>query len=96
MNNPVHRQRLNDAFCSTNPSDELFHLAISLRDEGVQQITLYSLFSSLQVATPGDDPRYDAIVDTMDLIYGGPWAKGNALFPTELTDDQIREHRNEA
>lgn len=69
--NHEHIHRFEEAFRSPNPAEELYRLAVSLRDEGTPQIVLYELFSHFQVATSGDDPRYDAIVDTMDLIYGG-------------------------
>jgi hypothetical protein len=79
-----HIQRFEVGFCSENPAKELHRLAVSLRDEGVTQAEVYGLFQHFQTATPGDDPRYDAIVDTMDLIHGGPWAKGGDIFPTPL------------
>lgn len=93
MNRPEHVQRFQEALRSKEPSEELYRLAVSLRDEGITQIELYELFSQFQMATSSDDPRYDAIVDTMDLIYGGPWAKGGALFPTELSEEKLNEHR---
>ena len=96
MNRPEHSQRFEKALSSENPAQELPRLAITLRDEGVPQIELYGLFEHFQIASSGDDPRYDAIVDTMELICGGPWAKGHGLFPTELTEAQINEHRKRA
>lgn len=36
-----------------------------------------------------DDGRIDALCDTMDYISGGPWAKGNDLFPTELREEDM-------
>ena len=69
---------------AANPAGALYDLAVTLREEGTSQLDLYALYQKFQVQTSGDDPRYDAIVDTMDLIHGGPWAKGHALFPTEL------------
>jgi hypothetical protein len=96
MNRPEHIQRFEESFRSKNPAEELYRLAVSLRDEGISQIELYGLFEHFQIAISGDDPRYDAIVDTMDLIYGGPWAKGHGLFTTELSEDQINEYRKKA
>ena len=84
MQRPEHIQRFEEAFQSKNPAAELYRLTVSLRDEGVPQTELYELFQRFQTATSGDDPRYDAIVDTMDLIHGGPWAKGGELFPKAL------------
>jgi len=96
VNRPEHIRRFEQALSSENPSQELSRLAITLRDEGVSQVELYDLFEHSQIATPGDDPRYDTIVDTMELICGGPWAKGHGLFQTELTEAQINEHRKKA
>jgi hypothetical protein len=71
------------------PYGSLNSLAKSLKAEGVDQVTIYRLFAEYQVKTDGNDPRYDAIVDNMDLIWGGPWAKGGALFDKELTDADV-------
>src|SRR5271170_6041420 len=84
MSAPEHIQRFEEAMRSAAPAVVLFQLAASLRDEGVSQADLFVLFQKYQTETSGDDPRYDAIVDTMDLIWSGPWARGNALFPSEL------------
>ena len=54
-------------------------LARELRDDGVSQRDLYRLFSDQLILADGDDPRYDAIADTLDLIQSGPWSKGNAF-----------------
>jgi hypothetical protein len=89
-----HVRRFEEALSSNNSYAELHRLAVSLRDEGVNQIEVYRLFSRFQVATSGDNPNYDAIVDTMDLICGGPWAKGGDIFPRPLTDDEIDKSRN--
>jgi hypothetical protein len=86
-----HIERFEEAFSSDNPYAELHRLAVSLRDEGVTQIEVYRLFSHFQTAASGDDPKYEAIVDTMDLICGGPWAKGGDIFPRALTDEEISE-----
>lgn len=96
MSLPEHVERFEIALSSENPGEELLKLATSLRDEGVSQVEIYSLFEQFQVVTKGEDPRYDAIVDTMDLIYGGPWAKGHGLFAAQLTLEQINEHRKKA
>jgi len=88
-----HIQRFEQAFRSTNPAADLYRLAVSLRDEGVTQIDVYRLFKHFQIATSGANPKYDAIVDTMDLIAGGPWAKGADLFSRPLTNEEIDESR---
>lgn len=93
MQRSEHIQRFEQAFRSTNPADELYRFAVSLRDEGVAQVEVYQLFERFQTSTSGDDPKYDAVVDTMDLIYGGPWAKGGDLFPRPLTGEEIDEGR---
>lgn len=66
-----------------------YELAQVLRDEGMGQAAMYRLFAEQQGSLSGDDSRYDAIVDTMDLIWGGPWAKGHGLFEKELTEDRL-------
>ena len=71
---PSHQQRLEQALGETDPVESLGRFAGALRDEGVAQIDVYALFSSYQARISADDPRYDAVVDTMDEIHGGPWA----------------------
>jgi hypothetical protein len=83
--------RLIEALSSDDPSSAVFHLAHNLRDEGMGQVAMYRLFAEQQLRLSGNDPRYDAVVDTMDLIWGGPWARGGALFDEELTSERIRE-----
>jgi len=91
MISPEHIQRFERALNSERPLCNLHGLAVALRDEGVSQVDLYMLFSHFQTMAAADDPRYDAIVDNMDLIWGGPLAKGHALYPTILTDEDIRQ-----
>lgn len=90
---PEHIQRFEAAFCSKTPAEELHRFAVSLRDEGVAQIEVYMLFEHFQISTSADDPKYDAIADTMELIFGGPWAKGRDIFPKALTEEEIKESR---
>jgi hypothetical protein len=73
--------------------DALFNLACRLRDSGSAQVELYLLFSHFQQRLSPEDLRYDAVADTMDLIWGGPRAKGYELFPKELTEAAIPKHR---
>lgn len=83
------RARFEKGLADAQPHGSLHALAKSLKAEGVDQVTIYRLFAEYQVKTDGNDPRYDAIVDNMDLIWGGPWAKGGALFDKELTDADV-------
>ena len=80
MSATKHTQAFDEALGSPNPTEELYRLAVSLRDQGLSQFDLYLLFEQNQIATPGEDPKYDAIVENMELIWGGPWASGHGLF----------------
>jgi hypothetical protein len=91
-----HQRRFEQALASQKPFENLRQLAIALRDEGASQIEVYFLYAHYQEKTSGDDPLYDAIVDTMDEIHGGPWAKGGGFFSTTLTDEIIRAERKNA
>ncbi len=85
------RERLIAAMDSSDPMTAVLELAHTLRAEGMGQIAMFRLFSEQQQRLSGDDPRYDSIVDTMDLIWGGPWAKGRALFNEELSDERLKK-----
>ncbi len=85
------RQRFELALTSPDPAAALNELAKALKAEGMGQAAMYRLFAEFQQTTDDDDPRYDAIVDNMDLIWGGGWAKGRALYDTELTGADIAE-----
>ena len=76
------------------PREALLTLARQLRDGGSSQLELYFLFSYFQQRLSPEDPRYDAVVDTMDLIWGGGWAKGRALYDTELTSADVARPGN--
>lgn len=65
-------------------------LARSLKDEGLGQVALYVLFQTQLQQTDDEGMRYDALTDTMDLIWGGGWAKGQALFNEELSQERLR------
>jgi hypothetical protein len=86
-----NRQRFALALSSPDYASALHELAKALKAEGMGQVTMYRLFAEFQQTIAGDDPRSDAILDNMDLIWGGGWAKGRALFETELTDADIAE-----
>jgi hypothetical protein len=74
---------------SPDPATPFHELAIALKAEGMGQVAMYHLFAEFQPKIGGDDPRSDAILDNMDLIWGGGWAKGRALFDTELTSADV-------
>jgi hypothetical protein len=61
-----------------------------LKAEGIGQVEIFRLFSKCQQALDAGDPRYDAVVDTMDLIWGGAWAKGHPLFDQELSEERLK------
>lgn len=83
------RTRFEQALADTQPQGALHSFAMSLKAEGVDQVTIYRLFAEYQAKTDGNDPLYDTIVDNMDLIWGGPWAKGGALFDKDLTSEDV-------
>jgi hypothetical protein len=84
------RRRFEQALISQDLRVALRDLAITLKKEGFGQAEIYRLFANYQNEVGGDDPRYDAIVDTMDDIAGGGWAKGVGLFEKELTDNDLK------
>jgi hypothetical protein len=86
---PSLHQRFELALGEPQPFQGLYQLAVALRDEGLAQIDVYTLFATCQARISGDDPLYDAVVDTMDEIHGGPWAKRGGLFPAVLTEEMI-------
>jgi hypothetical protein len=52
-------------------------------------------FLTIQAEADGDEDRLDAIMDTMDCICGGPWAKGRDIFSGELDNKTIDNARKE-
>jgi hypothetical protein len=82
-------KRLEGTLEAGSPATAVPELARALRTEGMKQAPMYRPFSTELQRPSGDDPRYDAVADTMDLIWGGPWAKGAALFDEELTDERL-------
>jgi hypothetical protein len=83
------RRRLADALESPDPNRAVLDLARTLRAEGMGQVAMFRLFSEQQQRISSDDSRLDAVLDTMDLIWGGPWAKGRALFDDELSEERL-------
>jgi hypothetical protein len=74
---------------SPDPHEALFELAVALKKEGMGQVALYHLFVEYQNRTDPDGVRNDAVLDTLDLIWSGAWAKGRALFDRELTSEDV-------
>jgi len=86
-----HISQFEEALQAQDPFEALYKLAVSLKDAGMSQAELFSLFEKFQQSMVGD-PQYNAIVDNMDFIWGGPWAKGHSLFPQMLTQETIDEN----
>ncbi|WP_020474959.1 hypothetical protein [Zavarzinella formosa] len=83
------RRRFEQALSSSEPSAALSVLAVELKIEGMGQAAMYRLFAEHQQTMNSNDPCYDAILDQMNLIWGGGWAKGRALFEKELTEADL-------
>ena len=83
-------ERLANAINGPDPTSAVPALARALRAEGMSQREMYRLFVEQQQRLAGDHPGHDAVVDALDLIWGGPWAKGRALFDVELTDVSLK------
>lgn len=89
------RDRLLAALAAEDARSEIFGLARTLRDEGMAQIDLYLLYEEQQQRLASDDPLYDHVVDSMDCIWGGSWAKGHDLYQEELTDERLSVARRD-
>ena len=85
------KQRFEKALNSNDSSNSLWELAHGLRDEGLSQIELYLLYDHYHQLTDSEDAKYDAIIDSMDIIWGGGWAKGQELYTHELTGQEIKK-----
>ena len=85
----THDDRFRAALETDDADAALYALAVELKDEGVGQTDLFMLFARFQDEIDGDNPKYDAVVDNMDLIVGGPWAKGRDLFETVMTNEDM-------
>ena len=83
------RRRLVQALRGDAGGGTMLALAVLLRDEGVEQITLYRLFAEYFERTAADDPLYESLQNVLDAIWGGSWAKGNELFNRVLTDAEV-------
>mmetsp|Transcript_61465 Transcript_61465/g.144629 ORF Transcript_61465/g.144629 Transcript_61465/m.144629 type:complete len:90 (+) Transcript_61465:91-360(+) len=82
------KERLLEAAGRHDAIKAVYELALSFREKGMQQAEMMNLFMEVH-SEVDDDGRIDALCDTMDYISGGPWAKGNDLFPTELREEDM-------
>lgn len=55
----------------------------------MSQAALYRLFQAEHARSDLDEPSLEALAETMDLIWGGGWAKGHALFKQELSQARL-------
>ncbi|WP_304349425.1 hypothetical protein [Comamonas testosteroni] len=55
----------------------------------MSQVALYRLYQAEHARSDLDEPRLDALAETLDLIWGGGWAKGRALFEQELSQARL-------
>ena len=64
-------------------------LARALRDEGMAQTALYRLYQAEHARSDLTGLQLDALADALDLIWGGGWAKGQALFGQALSQERL-------
>jgi hypothetical protein len=79
------RQRMESALRESSPSSALVALARELKAEDTTQREMYQLFDEYRAEheSEANESRYNAILDTMDVIAG--WCKPDSrLFDTEL------------
>ena len=88
-------QRLAAALQSDVPAQAVAALAHALRDEGMGQAALYRLYLQAHQMHSDSDMLYDALADTMDLIWGGGWAKGRALFAQVLSMARLDQEQDQ-
>ena len=89
MSNSGYDEKLKEILEGNNVKDQLMDFAERLRDSGMAQIELYNIFIRPFKTMYADDPRYDYLADTLELIYGGPWAKGHGLYNSQLNEDDL-------
>jgi hypothetical protein len=76
-----HVDRLEEALNSIE-SGAVYALAVELRDSGLTQAELLAVFNEVRARhhEDVDEPKYDAVLDVMDLIVG--WCSpSQALYP---------------
>ncbi|MEM6692242.1 MAG: hypothetical protein AAF664_22625 [Planctomycetota bacterium] len=71
---------------SDDPTGQLRELALQLKRDGVSQHTIHDLFDAFRARlSDGEQPGYDAILDTMDQIVG--WCSSDhAIFDGPIPD----------
>ena len=77
--------RVESALEESSPTQSLFALARAFKVEGMSQLEMYQLFDNYRAKHEADtdETKYDAILDTLDIICG--WCGSHArLFDTEL------------
>lgn len=85
-------ERLAGALRAADPRSSVWALAKTLRDEGTPQLDLYFLYQEAYSLNE-EEPLEDALLDTLDGVFGGPWAKGSDLYPHELTNEMVDQAR---
>ena len=86
-----NKKRLLAAARGADPDKKVYNLACQLKDDGMPQEELYKLYVEVQqqLEQNDDDQAYDAVLDTLDCIWGGPWAAGRDLFDDQLTEERL-------
>jgi hypothetical protein len=87
------QRRVLEALAMPDPTKGAYECAVQLRTEGVTQIEMYLVFAGVREDLQDGDPRYDAVLDTMDCIVGfcSPHAK---LFARSLSNEEIEKSRS--
>lgn len=87
-----YQARLLGSLQSSDPARAAYRLAEQLRDEGMEQLAIFRLYDRTREQIHDGDPRYDAILDTMDCIVGycSPAAR---LFERYLSNEEIERSR---
>ncbi len=85
MSVPSPRARIEQALDEPEPAEALLRLATALKAEGMSQQSMYTLFTESQLdhERDVDETKYDAILQTLDII-GGWCVPRLRLFDTEL------------
>ena len=73
-----------DALSSPDPTAAASAWAVALRDRGMNQPEMYRLLTQVLAGLSPNEASYDVVADLLDRVHGGSWAKGRAIFGTEL------------